>query len=471
MKSDLYAVVLAGGSGTRLWPLSRKYSPKQLLKLIKGKSLLDMTLKRCSNYVQADNIIIVSSADIASEIKTSIQGDLRKKINFIDEPAAKNTATAIGVAAAYVFNKNPGGILAVLPSDHLIENDSKLQKAIIFAKEPAANQILVTFGIKPNTPDTGFGYIKPGDVILSKNSFCAYKVDRFHEKPEVGLAQKLIGEGCLWNSGIFVFKAKTLLEEIHKHLPKLGKALSELASSYSESNFSKVYKLKGGVSIDHGVFEKAKDIAVIPLDVKWKDLGSVLAIEQLYKKDKNKNVVIGNSIDVGSENCLFYGNDNDRLLATMGLAGIAVIDTADVTLICDKKKAQDVRQLVERVKKRGGEEHLIHKTVERPWGNYTVLNKGDGFKVKRVVVEPKYALSLQFHRKRSEHWVIVSGKAKIQNEDKTIHLYPGESTFIPSNMNHRLENPGPDKLILIEVQIGSYLEEDDIERIDDRYGR
>lgn len=469
MNSDLYAVVLAGGSGTRLWPLSRKYSPKQLLKLIKGKSLLDMTLKRCLNHTLPENIIIVSSADISSEIKTAIQSDMRKKINFIDEPAGKNTAIAIGVAAAYVANKNAGGILAVMPSDHLIEDDSELQKAINFATKPAFQQLLVTFGIKPHSPDIGFGYIKPGEEVLSENSLQAYHVDGFYEKPDTGKAEKLINEGCLWNSGIFAFDAKTLLGELQKHLPQLGSMLNKLANDYSPENFSQVYSLSGGISIDHGVLEKAQNVVVIPLGIQWKDMGSILALEQIHEKDKHGNVVVGNSIDIDSKNSLIYGNDH--LIATIGLDGIAVVDTADATLVCDKKRVQDVRKIVELIEERGGEEHLIHMTVERPWGSYTVLNKGDGFKVKRVVVKPKQALSLQFHRKRSEHWVIVSGKAKIQKEDEIVRLYPGESTFIPLNMNHRLENPGPDDLILIEVQIGSYLEEDDIERIDDHYDR
>lgn len=469
MNNQLYAVVLAGGSGTRLWPLSRKYSPKQLLKLIKGKSLLEMTLKRCSRFILPQNIVVVSSADMSSEVKTSIQSTLLKKINFIDEPASKNTATAIGVAAAYVANRDPDGMLIVMPSDHLIENDGKLQEAINFAVDPASQQSLVTFGIKPHSPDTGFGYIKPGNPVLSKNSLHAYRVDSFYEKPNADKAKELIDMGCLWNSGIFVFNAKTLLNEIQKHLPQLGNALGKLAADYSQKNFLKIYGLQDSVSIDHGVFEKAQNVVVIPLDIQWKDLGNVLAIEQIHKKDKQGNVIVGNSIDIDSKNSLIYANDH--LIATIGLDNIAVIDTADATLICDKKRVQDVRKIVELIKKHGGEEHLIHTTVERPWGNYTVLNKGDGFKVKRVIVKPEQALSVQFHRKRSEHWVIVSGKAKIQKENEVIHLYPGESTFIPLNMNHRLENPGPDMLILIEVQIGSYLEEDDIERISDNYDR
>lgn len=469
MNKNLYAVILAGGSGTRLWPLSRKYSPKQLLKLVKGESLLDMTIRRASKYVPAENITIVSSAEIASEIRTAIQANLRKKVNFIDEPQAKDTATAIGVAAAYIANKNKNGIMAVLPSDHLIENEGNLEEIIDFAAIPAADGMLVTLGIAPGSPETGFGYIKPGEVLMGKNSFRANKVQQFFEKPDRKKAEELITQGCLWNSGMFIFKAKTLIDECIKYLPELGQALAKLADDYSPDNFENLYKLPGGTSIDKGVFEKADNVAVIPIELKWRDLGSLLAIEQLHDKDVNGNVIIGQSVDIDSKNTMIYGAD--RLIATIGLQDVAIVDTADVTLVCKKDRAQDIKQLVDMVQQRGGEEHLIHKTVERPWGSYTVMNQGPGFKVKRVEVHPGESLSLQFHRRRSEHWVLVSGKAKIVKEDETIYLHPGESTYIPTTMKHKLENPGPDELALIEVQIGEYLEEDDIVRIDDPYDR
>lgn len=469
MNKDLYAVILAGGSGTRLWPLSRKYSPKQLLKLIKGQSLLDMTIKRSLDYVPSDNIIVISSADISSEVRTAIQSNIRKKISFIDEPVGKDTATAIGIGAAYIASKNPNGKMVVLPSDHLIEDDSAFKEAVELASKTVSNDMLITFGIKPSAPDTGFGYIKPGEKLDSDDSHTAHRVEKFYEKPNITRAKELVESGCLWNSGIFVFKASVLLDQINKYMPDLGKKLTKLTKNYTPENFVDVFKLDGGLSIDYGVLEKAKNVAVIPIDIQWKDLGNIIALEQLFDKDGKGNVFVGNSVDIGSKNSLIYANE--RLLATVGLENVAVIDTADVTLVCDKKHVQDVKKLVDMVRERGGEEHLIHKTVERPWGSYTVMNEAPGYKVKRVEVKPGETLSLQFHRRRSEHWVLVSGKAKIQKEDETIYLYPGESTYIPATMNHRLENPGPDDLVMIEVQIGEYLEEDDIERLKDIYDR
>jgi mannose-1-phosphate guanylyltransferase / mannose-6-phosphate isomerase len=485
--NDIYAVILAGGSGTRFWPLSRETCPKQMLQIVGEDTLIRQTVKRINGFVPPENIWIVTTEDKAQDIRFHLQslGNLSEKIRLIKEPIGRNTAPAIGLAAIYLRRVSPESIMIEMPSDHAIPNTERFLSDLRLAIEAAKEDYLVTFGIKPCRPETGYGYIKVvnGSEMESKGF---RKVERFVEKPDLETAKTYLSDGnYFWNSGIFVWKTSKILSEIERHLPSLYQTLKEIESilfqldkpkELNELNklnkpnrLNELYFHLEPISIDYGIMERSADVLMVPANFQWSDLGSWTALDEIVSKDEQGNILKGNTIDIGSQNSIVFSGQ--RLIATIGLKDMVVVDTPDATLVTTKDRVQEVRKIVDTLRQNGREEHLIHKTVERPWGSYTVLEKGNGYKIKRVVLNPGAKLSLQLHRRRSEHWVVVSGIANVTRDDETYVVQTNESTFIPKNTKHRLENHGEELLQIIEVQSGDYVEEDDIERFDDVYGR
>jgi mannose-1-phosphate guanylyltransferase/mannose-6-phosphate isomerase len=473
--NDIHAVILAGGSGTRFWPLSRETCPKQMLQIVGEDTLIRQTIKRINGFVSPENIWIVTTEDKAQDIKFHVDslGPLAKKIQFIKEPLGRNTAPAIGLAAIHLSRFSPQSIMIVMPSDHAIPDTEKFLRDLRLAIEGAKEDYLVTFGVKPNRPETGYGYIKiDNDPRVKLNGL--HKVECFAEKPTIEKAKTYLSYGnYFWNSGIFVWKTSKILSEIEKHLPSLYQTLKEIESLLffldKPNKLNELYSSLESISIDYGIMERSADVLMVPATFRWSDLGSWTALDEVIEKDDSGNILKGNTIDIGSQNSIVFSGE--RLVATIGLKDMVVVDTPDATLVTTKDRVQEVRKIVDTLRQNGREEHLLHKTVERPWGSYTVLEKGEGYKIKRVALNPGAKLSLQLHRKRSEHWVVVSGTAKVTRESETYLVKTNESTYIPVNLKHRLENPGDVLLQIIEVQNGDYVEEDDIERFDDIYGR
>jgi mannose-1-phosphate guanylyltransferase/mannose-6-phosphate isomerase len=477
----LNAVILAGGSGTRFWPLSRETCPKQMLHVVGEDSLLQQTIKRISGLVSPQNIWIVTTEDKAQDMRFHLDplGSLAKEIQFLSEPVGRNTAPAIGLAALTIHHLYPESIMVVMPSDHAIPDNKKFLDDLKVAIEGAKKDYLVTFGIKPNKPETGYGYIKIDNSSKAKMDGL-FKVERFVEKPNPETAKAYLSNGMyFWNSGIFAWKTSKILSEMEKYLPSLYKALKEMECLLLESNelnelnrlnkLNKLYSSLNSISIDYGVMERSQSVLMLPATFRWSDLGSWTALDDMIVQDDSGNIVRGNAVDLGSQNSTIFAGE--RLVATIGIKDMVVVDTPDATLVTTKEKVQEVKKIVELLRENGREEHLLHKTVERPWGTYTVLEKGQGYKIKRITLKPGARLSLQLHRKRSEHWVVVAGVAKVTNNDRTFLVQTNESTYIPVNSKHRLENSSDIPLQIIEVQNGEYLGEDDIERFDDDYGR
>ncbi len=506
---NAYIVIMAGGSGTRFWPLSREAMPKQLLRFDGEETLIQQTIARVRPLIPSDHIHIVTNKSQAEQIRYQVP-ELNKN-NFIIEPAAKNTAAAIGLAAVYLNYFNADSVMGILPADHVVKNKEQFLDTMKCAFNVAREGYLVTIGIKPVRPETGYGYIQAGEPLStpplnplpqgegryegtianpppltgggagegerrtsSGETRGIFYVDRFAEKPDIDTAKKYVADGhYFWNSGMFVWKTSVVIDEIERHMPLLGEGLNEIRSAIGSSDeasvISKVFAGLEPVSIDYGIMEKSDKVVVIPADLGWSDVGSWTALDDITAKDARGNVIAGNVVDVESRDSIIYASN--RLVATAGLNDMVVVDTEDATLVCHKDRAQDVKKIVEELKRRGAEEHLIHRTVIRPWGSYTLLEKGDRYKIKRIVVNPGARLSFQMHYHRSEHWVVVSGSAKVRRGEEEFFVNPNESTYIPMETKHRLENPGRIPLQIIEVQNGEYLEEDDIVRFQDEYGR
>jgi mannose-1-phosphate guanylyltransferase/mannose-6-phosphate isomerase len=398
-------------------------------------------------------------------------GNDADRIRFIIEPSGRNTAPAIALAAITLNKLSSDPVMVVMPSDHIIRDTKQFQDKLRLAVEAAQEGYLVTFGIVPARPETAYGYIRSGQP-LRDSAQEIFHAEGFFEKPDAKTAESFFRQGgYYWNSGIFVWKTSKILKEIENYLPSLFKELKKIdeLNDLNNETFKELYASLENISIDHGVMEKSRDVLVIPADFGWCDLGNWTALGDVLERDERGNILQGNSIDIGSENCTVIAGD--RVLATIGLKDMVVIDTADATLVSSKEMVHEVRKVVETLKRNNREEHLVHRTVERPWGSYTVLEKGSRHKIKRIVLHPKARLSLQIHRHRSEHWVVVSGTARVTRGEEVFDVHSNESTFIPIAVKHRLENPDLIPLQIIEVQNGDYVEEDDIERLEDDYKR
>jgi mannose-1-phosphate guanylyltransferase/mannose-6-phosphate isomerase len=472
-KKNLYAVVIAGGSGTRFWPMSRQETPKQLLSIgSKHQTLIQATVSRLNPVISFDHTYIVTNANQVESINLqllSMTGSSWDK-QFIVEPVAKNTAPAIGLAAVYLKQLNPDAVMIVLPSDHLIGNSKNFHNSLLLCAETAEQGALVTIGIKPDKPETGYGYIQRGKKIKQG----VFRVKEFKEKPDKKTAEKYLKEDSYsWNSGIFIWRADVILRAIKKHMPKLYEGLARIERAVNTEKektvVEKVFSRIKPESIDYGILEKTDKVAIVPASMGWSDVGSWNSLDQVMPVDSKNNVKKGNFISIDNENSILYGGD--RLVAALGLENMIVVDTPDATLICPRDKAQDVRKIVGILKKRRAKEFSTHLTAYRPWGSYTVLELGERFKIKKIEVNPGAKLSHQMHHHRSEHWIVVAGTARVTNGEKVYDVHPNESTYIPMSTKHRLENPGRIPLQIIEVQNGDYLEEDDIIRFDDLYKR
>jgi mannose-1-phosphate guanylyltransferase/mannose-6-phosphate isomerase len=473
----LYPVILAGGSGTRFWPLSRHLYPKQLLRIIGDETLIQQTMRRVLSCAKPDQVIISTNPGQADSIRVQLgewKSDL--KDNYVIEPVGRNTAPAIALVAGELIRRDPEAMMLVLPADHVVTNEKAFQAAVDLGMELADKGHLVTFGIKPTRPETGYGYIQPNrrSALAKKGRLTGHAVARFVEKPDRMKAQQYLKNGnYFWNSGMFLWKAATILEEIRRHQPLLAKAMQRvhtLTTSGAEPDLIEAaYKKVPAVSIDNGVMEQSAKAAMIPVAFGWSDVGNWSSLEEVSPRDKAGNVVSGRVIDLDSTNSVLYADR--RVVATIGLTDMVVVDTPDATLVCPKSRSQDVKKMVEILKQQGAPEHLEHLTVFRPWGSYTVLEEGQGYKVKRVTVNPGGRLSLQLHHKRSEHWVVIAGTARVTRGEDLLDLRVGESTAIPVETPHRLENLSSETLHIIEVQNGPYLGEDDIVRFQDDYGR
>lgn len=466
-KSNTYAVILAGGIGSRFWPLSRQLEPKHLLKFYNQESLLQQTIKRIIPLISPKRIYIVTNSLHKFELENQISIFGIPEENIILEPQGKNTAPAIGLAAFNIIKKDEESLLIILPADHHIGNVDKFKSLIKDAILAANKGCLVTLGIKPTSPASGYGYIKINPKSECRNPKY-YKVEKFVEKPDLKTAQRFIkNKNYLWNSGMFIAKSRVILDELKRYLPQLYTALKKVSDG---ADIDKTYYLLKSISIDYGVLEKSKQTVVIPAEnLGWSDLGTLSALDAIMPKDKQHNIIRGNSITLDSQNITILGSE--RLISAIGLKDLVIVDTDDALLVCHKKSAEEVKKMVELVKKSGGYEHFSSNKVKRPWGIYEVIDKGKGYKVKIIELSPHKRLSLQRHRFRSEHWVVVEGTAKVTCEGKVSLVNSNESIFVAAGHIHRLENPQDSALKIVEVQSGSYLEEDDIERLDDDFKR
>ena len=471
--NQIIPVILSGGSGTRLWPVSRKLYPKQFIPLRNNRSLFQDTItrvQRLENGVQDPIIVCNDEHRFMAAEQLRLEGV--EHADIILEPVGRNTAPAIALAALRAQQRSEDAIILVLPADHILDAQEQFNDAIELAMQLSQEKHLVTFGIKPTRPETGYGYIKAGDVINSGN---AHQVERFVEKPELTKAQEYLDSGNYsWNSGMFMFKASTFLSELNQHEPEMFASVNAAYGDQEKDlDFIRINKDAFSAckseSIDYAVMENTKNAAVVPLDSDWNDVGSWHALWESSTQDKASNALTGDVLLEECEGCFVHSSN--RLVTAVGMQDTVIVETADAVMVAPRHQAQKVKQIAESLKNSNREEAEIHRKVYRPWGDYESIDHAERFQVKRITVKPGERLSLQKHHHRAEHWIVVNGTAVVTCDEKEFLLSENESTYIPIGAVHRLENPGKIPLELIEVQSGTYLGEDDIERFDDKYGR
>lgn len=461
-------IILAGGTGSRLWPLSREMYPKQLLRLTDQRSLLQATLLRSSALPEVlPPVVVVGEEHRFLTLSQIEQLGVFAQYTILLESSGRNTAPAICGAVEYCrTNLDRDALLLVMPADHIILDSDGFRQAVAEAAEVAGRGSLVTFGIRPNHPETGYGYIERGD---------GHEVVSFKEKPDLATAHEYVRSGrYFWNSGMFLFAAEVFLMEMRLHAPAIVEAMTAAVTDGHDDDrffrFSPAAMTRcPSDSIDYALMEKTDRRAMVAVDFGWSDIGSWQALWQVMGKDAAGNVCEGDVLLEDTRNCLVHSEN--ILVAAVGMEDTLIVQTADAVLIAPLSRSQEVKKVVERLKAGQRKEYKFHNTVHRPWGSYTVLEEHDRYQMKRINVHPKAKLSLQMHHHRYEHWVVVKGTAKVTNGDKVMLIHENESTYIPAGTVHRLENPGVIELELIEVQIGPYLGEDDIVRFEDVYGR
>jgi mannose-1-phosphate guanylyltransferase / mannose-6-phosphate isomerase len=468
----LIPTILCGGAGSRLWPVSRELHPKPFIRLADGQSLLQKAFLRGAQLPSAAEVLVVTNRELFFKTEDEFREVNADGIqtSFILEPFGRNTAPAIAAAALQVARAHGSdALLLVLAADHLISDDRAFQEAVLKATQLASLGKLVTFGIQPTCAETGYGYIEAdGDAVL-----------RFVEKPSARKAKEYISSGrYLWNSGMFCFAAGTILQQMEEHCPEIldatrvciDQSRCATGEGFTQVELDRVlFREVLDDSIDYAVMEKSEQVAVVPCDIGWSDIGSWAALGDLTAPDANGNRIQGEVLLHDTQNCTI--RTSHRLVGTVGVSDLVIIDTPDALLVADKTKAQDVKSIYSKLKALDHESHKVHRTVHRPWGTYTVLEQGDGFKIKRIEVKPGASLSLQMHNHRSEHWIVVAGVAEVVNGSREVTVHANQSTYIPAGHRHRLHNPGSTTCVMIEVQTGEYLGEDDIVRFEDMYGR
>lgn len=474
--TSLVPVLLSGGSGTRLWPLSREMHPKQFQPLVGDKSLLQATIERLAGLPDLAAPIVVANEEHRFMVAEQLRQLGASASAIVLEPVGRNTAPAIAVAALQAMAGGEDPLLLVLPSDHVIADPAGFRAAVQEARRGAAEEgSLVTFGVVPTGPETGYGYIKAFAPEGAPAEGGVRAVERFVEKPDLATAQGYVASGdYFWNSGMFLFRASRYLAELEAQAPAiLAGARAALAGAKRDVDFLRLdreaFEACPSDSIDYAVMEKTRAAAVLPINVGWNDVGSWSALWEIADQDPDGNAHHGDVLALGCRNTLAWGGR--RLVSLLGLEDVIVVDTDDALLVAARERVQEVKDIVARLKAEGRPQASIHRKVYRPWGSYDGIDSGERFQVKRIVVKPGAALSLQMHHHRAEHWIVVKGTARITCEDKVFMLSENQSTYIPLGSKHRLENPGKVPVELIEVQSGSYLGEDDIVRFEDAYGR
>jgi len=467
-------VIISGGAGSRLWPVSRALHPKPFIRLADQQSLIEKTFLRSIGLPQVTDVLTVTNHNLlfltkdACKQALKIAGQPTIRPHYLLEPVGRNTAPAIAAAAAYIAKKfGEQHTMLVLSADHVILDQAGFVAAVQQAEQLAQQGRIVTFGIQPDRPETGYGYIEAdGTTVL-----------QFVEKPNAKTAAEYLDSGrFLWNAGMFCATAETLLREIEQHHPALKSTIDACVMTLDmQSDTAQLpadlFGQAEDISIDYAVMEKSTQVSVVACDLGWSDIGSWASLSELTPPDAAGNQIEANVLMQDTQDCYIRSDESNRLIATIGVKDLMIVDTPDALLIADRSRSQDVKQIVDQLKVQNSELYQLHRTVFRPWGTYTTLEEGEGFKIKRIVVKSGESLSLQMHHHRSEHWVVVSGVAKVVNGDEERLIHPNQSTYIPAGQTHRLTNPGIIDCVMIEVQVGGYLGEDDIVRFTDIYGR